>query len=104
APTGDPLPCTADRAERVHVQTEKSQVQRFHDIQQGPFDDLWGVQVLATPELEDQMPTNTLHVTLPPPENDARDRAPEPLDSVLGKCDRHPLQRKTSPREPLFDH
>src|SRR4051794_5107259 len=88
----------------MNVQTQERQVQRFHNIQQGPLDDLRRVKVLTTPELEDQMPTDTLHVTLPPPENDGRDRAPEPLDSMLGKCDRHPLQRKTSPRKSLFDH
>src|SRR3954447_1550686 len=50
------------------------------------------------------MPTDTLHVTLPPPENDGRDRAAESLHAMLGQRDRHPLQRKTSPRESLFDH
>src|SRR6266536_1162857 len=50
------------------------------------------------------MSTDTLHVTLPPPENDGRDRAAESLDAMLSQRDRHPLQRKTSPRESLFDH
>src|SRR3712207_1058042 len=46
----------------------------------------------------------TLFMTLPPPENDGRDRATDPLDAVLGDVDREPLQRQTSPRKALFHH